>query len=345
MKNIIALALVGLLLGSCGQEETESNESKISSIPVKVAPLEMTTWSRPVVASGRFSADQENMLAFKIGGVIDKIYVSESEAVKKGQLLAKLNPTEINSATAQAEAGLEKAIRDFERAQRLYEDSVATLEQLQNAETALDLAQEQLKSANFNKSYSEIRAIDNGYILQKMANEGEVVSGGMPILRSSMSGGKWKLSAGVSGRDWAKITLGDTASLTSDALPDIIIPSQVTQKSKSASPMSGSFEIELSIDREYADKLASGMFGNATIIPSQNQQGWKIPHSALLDANGGKGYVFVLDNDSTAKRIEVETGELSQNGVLIKSGLEDYKRIIISGSPYLSNGSNISIIN
>ena len=326
-------------------EEIQEKPTTTDAVPVRVAPLESTNWSRPVIASGRFAAQDENMLAFKIGGVIDRVYVKQGDRITKGQLLAKLNPTEIASATAQAKAGLEKAERDFERATRLYRDSVATLEQLQNSETALELAREQYATANFNKSYSEIRALADGYVLMKMANDGEVVGGGMPVLRTSVSAGEWKLDVGVSGRDWATIAIGDTAIVTADALPGVKISSTVIRKSKSAQPMSGSFGIELSIDTRFADQLASGMFGKASIHPSKTQKGWAIPYGALLDAHGGRGYVFVLENDSLVKRIEVETGDIDAENVLITSGLENHDSLIISGSPYLSDGSIVTIIN
>jgi RND family efflux transporter MFP subunit len=336
--------LLALILASCGAEEEKKTERKSDAIPVRVATLEKTEWSRPVTASGRFAAEDENMLAFKIGGIIDRIYVKEGDPIARGQLLAKLNPTEIASATAQAKAGLEKAERDFERTTRLHADSVATLEQLQNTETALALAREQYASANFNKSYSEIRALADGYVLLKLASDGEVIAGGMPVLRTSGSAGKWKLDVGLSGRDWAAIVIGDSAIIASDALPGISIQSTVARKSKSAQLMSGSFGVELSVDPKYAGRLASGMFGKATIYPSATQNGWAIPYSALLDANAGKGYVFTLENDSTAKRLEVEIGAISDDVIMITSGLENSSALIVSGSPYLSDGSKIEIV-
>ncbi|MFX4370069.1 hypothetical protein ABTA37_20270, partial [Acinetobacter baumannii] len=77
-------------------------------------------------------------------------------------LIATLNLTEINAQVQQAEIAYEKALRDYKRVTNLYKDSVANLEQMQNAKTALDVAQQQVTAANFNKNYSEIKALTDG---------------------------------------------------------------------------------------------------------------------------------------------------------------------------------------
>jgi multidrug resistance efflux pump len=73
----------------------------------------------------------------------------------------------------QAKQGVDKAQRDYDRAKNLYKDTVATLEQLQNATTGLSIAKEQYQTAIFNQSYSEIRATTDGRIVRKLMNEGE----------------------------------------------------------------------------------------------------------------------------------------------------------------------------
>ena len=67
-------------------------------------------------------------------------------------MLATLNLTEVNAAAEQASLAYQKAERDYERASNLYQDSVATLEQMQNAKTALDVARQQYNSAGFNRT-------------------------------------------------------------------------------------------------------------------------------------------------------------------------------------------------
>ena len=145
-KTIAAAFWTSILLAACNQAEPTSTQAE-DRIPVRTLSLMTDTMSQTFSVSGQFTTDDETLLSFKTGGVIQRILVNEGDAVKKGQLMATLHLTEINAATTQARLALEKAQRDFDRASNLYRDSVATLEQWQNARTALDIAKQQAASS------------------------------------------------------------------------------------------------------------------------------------------------------------------------------------------------------
>jgi len=88
--------------------------------------------------------------------------VKEGEDVSKGQLLASLDLTEIDAQVSQSKNNLEKTKRDLERGQRLLKDSAATLEQIQNLQTAFNVADENFRIASFNRQFSTIHANASG---------------------------------------------------------------------------------------------------------------------------------------------------------------------------------------
>ena len=96
--------------------------------------------------------------------------------------MATLKSAEIAAQVQQVELAVEKAQRDYQRADNLYKDSVATLEQLQNAKTGVDIAKQNLQQVAFNQQYSRIYAPADGFIVKKTANEGELASSGSPVL-------------------------------------------------------------------------------------------------------------------------------------------------------------------
>ena len=138
--RILILPAAALLLHSCGTPASGKNATvkiQTDTIPVQVTPLDQNgSQLTPIAVSGQFTTDDETQLGFKTGGVIRSILVKEGDRIHAGQLLATLDLTEINTQVSQAQLGLEKAKRDFQRVQNLYRDSVATLEQLQNAPAA-----------------------------------------------------------------------------------------------------------------------------------------------------------------------------------------------------------------
>jgi len=341
MKSFITWMLPGILFYACTTPEKSSTETPKDVVPVSTIELKAEQLQPIIQTSGVFTTDDETLLAFKTGGVIEKIFVKEGDPVRSGQLLATLNLTEIDAQVAQAQLAFEKATRDFTRAQNLYKDSVATLEQFQNARTGLEVASKQLESARFNRTYSEIRAINNGMVLRKMANEGQVISPGTTVFQTNGSGkAKWILRTGVSDKDWAMIQPGDVATISSDALPDKNWKGTVTKKSAAVDAANGALNIEITLNTDAG--LAAGLFGKATITAKQKQKVWKIPYEALLDGNAQNGYVFLNENN-TAKKVAVVVSAIEKDYVLISGGLQDGQQLIVSGSAYLKEGTALSL--
>lgn len=345
MKNLVIPALLlSLLLASCGSKEKTTNEiPKAEIIPVKLESIQAMNSREEIHVSGQFTTDDETYLSFLSGGVIQKLYVKEGDKVRKGQLLATLDLTLVKATVSQAKLGLEKAKRDLERAKNLQKEGFATLEQMQNAQTAFDVAQEQLQSALFNLKYAEIRAVSNGFILKKMANQGQLVSSGTPVFQTNGAGSNsFKLKVGVSDRQWSQIKIGDEATVEADVFKNKTLKAKVSRKSESIDPYSGTFTVELELQGKLPEGLASGVFGKATIKLSETSENWKIPYEALLDGNADEGFVFISNDRKMVKKVPVKIESLNQNVVEISEGLEGYKYVIVSGGPYLNENSTIS---
>ena len=342
-SNTLYLFLLPLFLLSCGGNTVVETSIPAPGqvIPVSLQDLKATSFSAPIQSSGTFTTKDETLLSFKVGGIVEKIWVQEGDAIKAGQVLASLDLTEIQAGVSQAKLAYEKALRDQQRATKLYQDSVATLEQFENSKTALDIAEQQLKTANFNLSQSQIRAAKNGFVLKKFVNAGQLVGSGTPILQvNGASSSTWVFQATVSDQQWSILNLEDQAEIF-PASGSTSARGKVIRKSQAADPMTGSYWVEIALEAVEGLSLASGMFGQASIQPTTTVQGWEIPFESLLDAQGDSGYVFVTADGKTAKKIKVKVGKISPNAVQILSGLENYRSLIVSGSAYLSDGSTI----
>jgi len=103
MNKILLTAITAsfVVLISCKQaKKIETNSEEI--IPVETITLQQDSIHQSIYAAGQFTTDDETNLAFKNGGVVNRIYVKEGDAIRKGQLLATLNLTEINAMAEQA---------------------------------------------------------------------------------------------------------------------------------------------------------------------------------------------------------------------------------------------------
>src|SRR5690606_26352483 len=161
----------------------------------------------------------------------------------------------------QAQLAYEKAQRDHQRTSNLYKDSVATLEQLQNAKTALDMARQQLRTAQFNRSHSVITAPRNGFVLRKLASEGQQVKSGAAVIETNGAlSGNWMLRVAVSNREWAAIHLQDSASVEVESVPGKTFPGIVSRRAEGIDPVTGSFMIDVRLTGKKPDAIAYGMF-------------------------------------------------------------------------------------
>jgi RND family efflux transporter MFP subunit len=351
MKNNFSVLTIStffmLLFTGCGKEQELATLPKsVEAIPVKIIFLSQAEVSGSVHSSGQFTTDDETMLSFKTGGIVERIFVKEGEKIRKGQLLATLNLTEISSQVNQSQIAFEKASRDYDRIENLRKDSVATLEQLQNSKTGFELAKQQLTAAKFNLQYSEIRAAHDGVILQKLVNEGQVIGQGMPVLVTSSKGRTdWILRVAVSDKEWAKIRLNDRASVQIEALEISEMQAFVSSKAENADQMTGSFSIDLKLNNARNLNIASGMFGKAEIMLSQKNLVWQIPYDALLDGNADQGFVFVTNDNINALKVPVTIDAIDGKNVLVSKGLDEYRSLIVSGSAYLTDKSVITVIN
>jgi RND family efflux transporter MFP subunit len=348
--NVILLVVpIAFAASSCGERTSAATGLRTDLIPVKTLPLEKTGSNAPIFVSGQFTTDDEVILSFKTGGVINQIFVKEGDAVSQGQVLATLHLTEINAQVQQAQLGVDKANRDYQRTLNLYKDSVATLEQVQNVRTGLELARQQLGAAQFNRGYAVIRAPKSGFVLKKMADAGQVVNAGTPVLQTNgAQSASWILKVGLSDAEWAAVKINDKAAIRMESAAGQQFEGIVARKSEGVDATSGSFTADIKLTGKRPEAVAAGMFGKAVITPSENtlltQTNWSIPYDAILDGDGSTGYVFVTKDNKIAHKVKVTIAAMEKEKAIINEGLEGAGALIISGSAYLADNSAIKVI-
>ena len=344
IHKFLLLAVLPATLAGCGGA-AKTDEPKKESVRVKVAEVEYTDFAQPILASGTLVSDKEARLSFKTGGIIAELLVDEGEAVAKGQLLARLNLTEIDAQLGQARNAFEKAERDFKRVSNLYRDSAATLEQFQNAQTGYQLAEQALQIAGFNQRYSSIYATESGRVLRKLMNEGELVGPGQPVyVINSTRPGDWVIRIGLADRDWTRLSLGDEASVWLDAFPGDTLKATVSEIAEAADPFTGTFAVELRIDAGNR-RLASGLVARLRINPSRKEQLGLLPIEAVTTADRTTATLFTLNTDGkTVASRTVTVAHILPDQVAIRTEGEPLHAVVTEGASYLRDGEAVTVI-
>jgi RND family efflux transporter MFP subunit len=282
-------------------------------------------------------------LSFKAGGIVAGVNVREGDKVKKDQILAELNLSEIRASVNIASSGYEKTLRDWNRAKNLYTDTVATLEQYQNASTALEIAKSNLEIARFNLRHSTIKAPADGIILKQLVKENELVSSGYPVFLFGVSGESWKVKSGLSDRDIVRINQGDSAAVTFDAYPGVTFPAEVEQISGISNPMTGTYEIELSLNGT-GYRLAAGFIAGVDVFPAKKTAVLKIPVGAIIDADGESGYVYSVDESGRAVKAHINIISITGSFAAVSVITGDITEIVSEGAAYLKDGMKVEVV-
>ncbi len=349
MKYPFYLLLFSLLLFAC--KENYVDETKVETtkkarhLAVRVANIELTSAPIPIIASGMVGAKSELKLGFKTGGVIKRMYVDETQRVRKGQTLATLRTTEIDAQVRKAKKGVEKATRDLMRIKQMYLDSVATLENVENLTTALDLAKSDLEIATFNQEYSKVISPVSGKVMKKMAENNELVGPGVPVYIIATNSGKgYNLNIGVADKDIIRIKLGDQATVQFDAFPADEFSASVTEIAETADPRTGVFPVELSIRPQKEKALRNGFVGKVALLPSAQSSYFKIPMNALVEGYKEKANIYIL-NGETAKKISIQPIYIGKDFFTISSdNLDGMEQVITDGAAYLKDGMAVKVV-
>jgi len=351
MKPVHTVTLVAaLLLGACARQDASPAAARTPAAPVHAASVESAALADTVRAVGVLAPRDEVRLAFKTGGMIDSLTVDVGDRVRRGQVLATLKREEIDAAVSQASEAVEKSRRDLERARQLRADEVATEEQVQDLTTAYKVAQSGLDAVRFNARYARIEAPSDGVVQARLAEADELVQGGQPVLVLGATDSGWIVRTALADKDAVRVNVGDPAEVGFDAFPGQPFPGKVTRVAAAADPMTGTFDVEVEVSpagvrfvRGLVAKVTLGIGNGNGSKPAATSM--LVPVSALVEASGSTGIVYVLDPTGTvARRRQVTVGAIVGDRVVVEAGLEPGQRVITDGAAWLTEGHPVRVV-
>lgn len=311
---------------------------------VKVSEVKESNQPIPIHAIGRLGSDQELKLSFKIGGIIASMRGDEGDYVRAGQRLASLRTNEIDAQVLKAERALQKAKRDLERIEKMYADSAATLENVQDLTTLVQVSEADLDIAQFNQTYAQINSPVNGRILRRLAEPNELVGPGQPLfVIAAASGGTYVMKVALSDRDINRVNYQTKAKVHFDAFPKQIFNAKVITIAESADPVTGTFEVELQVEAGKA-RLRNGFIGTVELMPASEDTYLELPISAIVEGDEEELSVFIPMADSSARMIKVQPFHITSEMIYVYKPSDQQLQIVITdGAPYLSDGDRIHI--
>lgn len=340
------LAAVALVSFATACNKPEPVASSELATPVTVVQVSNDSIVQAITATGTFGPRDEVPLAFKIGGVVARVLVDEGATVQRGQLLAALDPREIDAMVSKARVAVDKAQRDHVRIERLYRDSVATLSQFQDATSALDAARADLTTAQVNREYATIVAPAAGVILKRHIAAGATTAAGTAVLTFGRSDRDRVLRVGLADHDALRVKQGDRASAQFDALPGKTFKGRIALLGRAADSRTGTYIAEISLDG--AEALPAGLVGRVSLEPAASAVAMLVPLDALVEANEDSAVIYTASSDEfpKAERHTVKILFLSGDQVAVHTdaSANSLRRVITRGAQYLSADTRVRIV-
>jgi len=350
--SVLALACAMLLAGCQGQDKS-AQAAPGKTVAVQLLTLSAATVAETDATPGSVVAENRVEVASRLMGYIRDIRVHEGEAVKKGQLLFTIDPTDIQgqvtqarAGMAQAEAALMDAKTDAERFSQLFKDESVSRQTFEKMQLKYQIAQSQagaakagLQTAESQLRYAEVRSPMDGVITQKLAASGDLAAPGRPVL-SVENGAKLQVQASVSDPTFARLKLGDSVMVEMDSKDGKVglVEARIARLVPAADVTSHTHLVKL--DLPATAGLQSGAFVRVRFAVG-TRQSLRVPSAAFLQRAGIDG-AFTVDEEGIAHYRMVTPGAKDSTGVEILAGLRSGDRVVVSGNAELNSGDRVT---
>ena len=327
------------LLGACSaKEEAGETDKKVEAIPVVVAPLSTQTFDESITVTAVAEPIHEVRVSAEAPGRVVKAPFEEGATVKKGALLlrvdAQLDAARINLLKSQ----IATANRELARTKMLAKEGVATSQQLDQAQSAYDSAQLNLKQAQVGIGKSTVRSPMSGWIAKKMVEEGEYVGPGAPLAHI-VDYETIVVRANVNESDVRAVAEGSEVTVKIPAL-DKTVAGKVFRRGIVAADKTRTFAVEIHVanaDRE----ILPGMQAQVVIPRKQWVDAIVVPRDAVLQGFDNEEAMVLSgtgrEGKSELRRITI--GPAKGNLVVVTEGLSAGDRLIVKGHRSIVDGT------
>jgi len=331
-------AMVLVALCSCGEKKQAVAEQ---TVRVKVQEIHPEAVNGEQGFSGTIEEASGASLSFASAGTIKRIYVDEGQTVRQGQLIAELDPTTLQNAYTISKTSLEQAQDTYNRMKELHDAGSLPEMQWIQIENQLKSATAQEAIARKSLSDTKLYAPFSGYISSKIAEIGQNVSPGMPIVKL-VNIGSVKVKISVPEDDIQRIAQHSSMKVVVPGLGNREFEGQVKERGVSADPRSRTYEVKATI-QNHDGQLLPGMICQVFTNYMQGSTGVFVPANLVQLDSDNKTFVWVVNGERALKREIIIDGESAQ-GAKVSFGLVAGDKLIVAGQQKVSNGMKVEIV-
>lgn len=305
--------------------------------------------------AGEVRAREETALSFRVGGKLVRRLVDVGDSVKRGDLLAELDPgdlrLQVEALQAQltaAEAQLGRARADHARTASLSKDQLVSRSSLDQQTAALRAAEGQVRAARAQldlsrnqAGYSQLRAPQDGVIASRQAEAGQVVVSGQSAFGLAADGGR-EVAFALPESGIRDFKVGQPVVIELWSAQGQRIPGRIREIAPAADPQTRTYAARATLDGDVTQRVDLGQSARVYIPSDPSGGALRLPLSALHRGAKDPTAVWVVDPSvGKARRVPVRIGPYTAEGVAVLSGLKPSEWVVMAGGHLLHEGQAV----
>jgi membrane fusion protein (multidrug efflux system) len=347
---LVLLALAPLVFACSGAKD----DAAVQAPPVALSDAVAIDLEDLIEATGELVSPSHAMIAAEIGGRITALYVEDGAPAARGQRVLEIDPERRNLEVRAASAGNTEAKASWVEAQRaaarvrmLFKSNVASQAQLDQAETALELARSRADGAAARlgetlraQRDAEVTAPFDGLIAQRFVSVGEFVQPGTRLFEL-VALDPIEIEFRISEVDSSRVKVGQIVGVRVAPYPDELFRATVTVVAPTIDPATRTLRVKGTLPNPDA-RLRPGLFARADLGVARREAVLMVPEESILQRSDGQ-VVFRFVAGNRVERRVVTTGAFKDGKVEIVDGLAPGDKIVTRGHTALVDGAMVSV--
>ena len=326
------------ILGSCRNKQVQVDIPQL----VKTAPVNGHDGMTSVTYPGKIQAASNVKLAFRVAGPIRKIYVNEGQYVKKGQLLAELDPRDYQIQFNATQAEYTQVKGEADRIIELYRRGSVSVNEYDKAVAARKRVTALYNAHRNALNDTRLKAPFDGYVQNKYFNAPEIVNQGTPVV-SMIDNDYFEVDVNIPSGDFIRREDFMTFHANADVCPDSILPLELLDITQGAN-YNQLFTARFRLKRNPV--LAPGMSVSVTIGFKPSSEAMSIVPVSALFMKDGQSFVWLYnEQDETIEPVSVAVERLTKDGeAIVRSALRKVQTVISAGVNDLKEGQKVKLL-
>jgi len=331
----LALALAGLVIAGCAKR---GGGFQMPPVPVEVAEVERGMVRDRFQALGSIEAAEIVQVVNEINAVVRELPFREGMTVTRGQLLARLDDSEIRAEADRAEALRDQARVNQARIKQLFDQRAASSQELDDASAALKVAEANDALAKARLAKTRIIAPFDGLVGRRLVSPGSFLRVG-ELITEVAEVNVMKVTFAAPERYLARLHRGAGVDVTTAAYPGEVFSGTVSVVDPIIDPQTRTVELVASVANR-GRRLRPGMSANVSATLAERADALTLPDEAIF-AQGDQNFVFVVKPDSTVVRQAIVIGTRDSSRAEIATGLKAGDRVVRAGYQKLFDGARV----